>query len=67
MKNRLLAVIRIRGGNCRREIRETLGFLRLHKKFHAVLVPPTPSFMGMLHKVKAVSYTHLTLPTTERV
>lgn len=49
----LFAVVRIRGNvGVRREIRETLKMLRLHKVHHAVIVPNTPSYQGMLQKVK---------------
>jgi len=50
---KLLAVVRIRGDvGVRREIRETLKMLRLNKVHHAVIVPETPSYKGMLQKVK---------------
>ncbi len=46
-------VIRIRGQpDVRYDIRETLARLHLHKKFHATLVPDTPSIKGMLKKVE---------------
>jgi len=46
-------VIRIRGiPDVRYSISETLNRLRLHKKFHATIVPDTPSYRGMLFKVK---------------
>ncbi|MEM1657672.1 MAG: 50S ribosomal protein L30 [Candidatus Jordarchaeales archaeon] len=49
----LLVVIRIRGDvGVRKEIRDTLKMLRLHKVNHAIIVPKTPSFQGMLQKVK---------------
>jgi len=51
--NRILAVVRIRGDvGVRREIRDTLKMLRLHRVHHAVLVPDVPSYRGMLQKAK---------------
>jgi len=51
----LYVVIRIRGESGRRpEERKTLELLRLHKKFHAVLVRATPSIRGMLKVVEHV-------------
>ncbi|MGQ4914926.1 MAG: 50S ribosomal protein L30 [Candidatus Asgardarchaeia archaeon] len=52
-KQPLYAVIRIRGRVSKRyDIKETLKLLRLHRKFHMVLVPATDSYKGMLQKVK---------------
>lgn len=46
-------VLRIRGRvDVRKDIKETLKRLNLHKKFHATIVPDTPSYRGMLHKAK---------------
>ena len=46
-------VIRIRGQpNVRYDIKETLKRLRLHRKFHATLVPDDPIYRNMLFKVK---------------
>ena len=51
----LLAVVRIRGIPGRRpEERRTLELLRLHRKFHAVLVRDDPSILGMLKVVENV-------------
>jgi len=51
--NNLLVIIRIRGNvGVRKEIRETLKMLRLNRVNHAVVVPNTPSYQGMLQKVK---------------
>ncbi len=51
----MLAVIRIKGQAGRKpEERKTLELLRLHKKFHAVIVPDTPSYRGMLKVVEYV-------------
>jgi len=54
----LLAVIRVRGQPDRRpEERTTLKLLRLHRVYHCVLVPDTPSVRGMLKTVEyAVTY-----------
>jgi len=49
----LLAVIRIRGRvNIRKEVKDTLIMLRLHRINHCVLVPETPEYLGMLQKSK---------------
>ena len=46
-------VIRIRGQpDVRYDIRDTLKRLRLHKKFHATIVPDNPVYKAMLFKVK---------------
>ncbi len=46
-------VVRIRGiPDVRYDIRETLKRLRLIKKFHATIVPDTPTYRGMLFKAK---------------
>lgn len=48
-----LAVVRIRGTvNVRREVKDTLAMLGLHKPNHATLVPAVPSYLGMLQKAK---------------
>ncbi len=47
------AVVRLRGQHdIHRKIRDTLKMLRLHKKYHCVLVPENDSYLGMLQKVK---------------
>lgn len=47
------AVVRVRGRvNIRREVRDTLGHLRLHRVNHCVLVPENPSVNGMLVRAK---------------
>ncbi len=49
----LLAVVRIRGRvNIRKEVKDTLVMLRLHRINHCVLVPETPEYLGMLQKSK---------------
>ncbi len=49
----MYAVIRVRGRvGVRKDIADTLKLLRLHRVNHCVLVPPTPSYKGMLQKVK---------------
>jgi large subunit ribosomal protein L30 len=49
------AVIRIRGRvGLRKEIRDTLTMLRLHRKMHCVLLNETPDIAGMLFKVKDI-------------
>ena len=50
---RWIAVIRIRGTvNVRKDIADTLKMLRLHKPHHAVLIPFTESYKGMLLKAQ---------------
>jgi len=49
----LMAVVRIRGRvDIKPDIRHTLDMLHLKRKFWATVVPLTPSYRGMLHKVK---------------
>ncbi len=49
----MYVVIRVRGRTgVRREIADTLKMLRLTRVNHCVLIPDTPSYRGMLHKVK---------------
>lgn len=46
-------VLRIRGRvDVRKDIKETLKRLNLHRKFHATIVPSTSAYKGMLFKVK---------------
>lgn len=48
-----LLIIRIRGlMHLKKEIKDTLDMLRLYKKNWATVVPTTPSFLGMVNKVK---------------
>jgi len=52
----LLLVIRLKGESGRKpEERKTLELLRLHKKFHAVLVKDTPAYRGMLKVLNNVA------------
>ncbi len=49
----MYAVIRVRGRTgVRKEIVDTLRMLRLTRVNHCVLIPDTPSYRGMLQKVK---------------
>ncbi len=49
----MIAVIRIRGGvGVRKEIKDTLKMLRLHRKNHCTLWNVNDSVKGMLQKVK---------------
>jgi len=49
----LIAVVRLRGNiDVNRKIKDTLKMLRLHKKYHCVVIPDTPSYRGMLQVVK---------------
>lgn len=48
-----IVVIRIRGRvDVPPDVKVTLKLLRLHKKFHAVIIDNRPSYMGMLRKVQ---------------
>ncbi len=48
-----IAVIRLRSGiRAKGEVRDTLRMLRLHHINHMVVVDDTPSYMGMIQKVK---------------
>ncbi len=48
-----LAVIRVRGSvNLNYEVKDTLNLLRLYRKNFCVVVDNTPSFQGMIKKVK---------------
>lgn len=47
------AVVRLRGTvDVNRKIKDTLKMLRLHKRYHCVVVPDNPSYRGMLQVVK---------------
>lgn len=49
----VFAAVRLRGNvNKRREVKDTLRMLGLTRVNHCVLVPDTPSYRGMLQKVK---------------
>jgi len=51
-----IAVIRIKGKpGMKSEIKETFTKLRLYKKNTCVVIPNTPSYMGMLDKIKHAS------------
>ncbi|WP_297536047.1 50S ribosomal protein L30 [Thermococcus sp.] len=48
-----LALIRLRSGiRAKGEVRDTLAMLRLHRINHLVIVDDTPSYRGMIQKVK---------------
>ncbi len=47
-----LAVVRIRGGfRGSGDVQETLRLLKLHHTHHAILIPDTPSYRGMLQRI----------------
>ncbi|HDM60289.1 MAG TPA: 50S ribosomal protein L30 [Archaeoglobus veneficus] len=49
----MFAVVRLRGSvDVNRKIKETLAMLRLHKRYHCVVIPDTQSYRGMLNVVK---------------
>jgi len=48
-----IAVIRIRGRvDVPPDVKTTLKLLRLHKKFHAVIIDDRPSYLGMLKRIQ---------------
>ena len=50
----MYAVIRIRGSiDLKKDIKDTLTMLRLHRKMHCVLVKESESTKGMLQKVRS--------------
>jgi len=53
-KMKRIAVVRIRGRvGIRRDIRETLEFLRLYRKNYCVVLPATDSIIGMVRKIES--------------
>lgn len=58
----MFAVIRLRGGvKTRSEIKDTLAMLHLNRVYHCAVIEDTPSYRGMLQKVKDfVAYGELT-------
>ncbi|MBW2974227.1 uL30 family ribosomal protein, partial [Candidatus Woesearchaeota archaeon] len=48
-----IAVIRVRGSvNLKKEVKDTLELLRLYRKNYCIVVDDTPSYKGMITKVK---------------
>lgn len=48
-----ILVLRIRGTiDVRGDIEETLERLNLRRRYNATIIPDTPGYMGMIHKVK---------------
>ena len=48
-----ILVLRVRGTiDVRGEVEETLERLNLRRRYNATIIPDTPDYMGMLHKVK---------------
>lgn len=53
MKQQMVAVIRLKGNaGMPVGLRKTYELLRLYKKFHCVVIPNTPEYIGMLTKVR---------------
>lgn len=51
--NKRIAIVRVRGNaNIRKEVMDTFKMLRLYNKNGCVIIPNTPSYLGMLKKVK---------------
>jgi len=49
----MYAIIRIKGSvKLRKEIKDTLAMLRVHRKMHCVLIKETDTVKGMLNKVR---------------
>ncbi|MCK5321828.1 MAG: 50S ribosomal protein L30 [Candidatus Aenigmarchaeota archaeon] len=49
----MIAIIRIRGTiGIRKDIKETLAYLKLNKPNHCVIVPENEIYLGMIKKVK---------------
>jgi large subunit ribosomal protein L30 len=49
----MFAVVRLRGGvKTRGEIKDTLAMLHLNRIYHCAVIEDTPSYRGMLQKVK---------------
>jgi large subunit ribosomal protein L30 len=49
----MIAAIKVRGSNkLKKEIKDTLAMLRLHRKMHCVILKDTPISKGMLKKVR---------------
>ncbi|MBN2567122.1 uL30 family ribosomal protein [Candidatus Woesearchaeota archaeon] len=49
----LVAVVRVRGiTGIKKDIKDTLAMLRLHRKNQCAIYPKTPTTMGMIKKVK---------------
>ncbi|RLF76915.1 50S ribosomal protein L30, partial [Thermococci archaeon] len=47
------ALIRVRGRvNVKRPVKDTLAMLRLHKVNHLVIIDESPSYNGMIQRVK---------------
>ncbi len=61
----MFAVVRLRGGvKARGEIKDTLAMLHLNRVYHCTVVDDTPSYRGMLQKVKDfVAYGEITAET----
>jgi large subunit ribosomal protein L30 len=52
MKNRI-AIVRITGNvNLKKEIKDTFQMLKLYNKNTCIVIPTTPSMLGMLNKIK---------------
>lgn len=56
MKQQLIAIVRLKGNpGMNVSIRKTFELLRLYKKYHCVIVPNTPEYIGMVVKLKDVT------------
>ncbi len=64
-----LAAVRIRGRiNVTRKIRDTLNFLNLKRRYTCTVVEDTPSYRGMLQKVKdMITYGEIDDKTYEKL
>ncbi len=53
MKQQMIAVVRLKGNaGMPVGLRKTYELLRLYKKYHCIVIPNTPEYIGMLTKVR---------------
>jgi len=69
IKASLYAVVRVRGPvNVKKDIEDTLEFLRLNRVNHCVLVPNDKSHSGMLHKAEeCITWGEINQTTLEKL
>jgi len=68
-KSDMLAVVMIRGTiNTKKEVKDTLKMLRLTRINHCIIVPKTPSYVGMLKKAGSwLTWGEITEDSLERI
>ncbi len=53
MRKMLFGVIRLKGkANLKKEVRDTFKYLRLYRKNHCTIIPPSKENIGMLRKIE---------------